>query len=506
MTNFFIDQHGCAKNQVDGELIVSLLIKKGYVQTFNPEQADIIIVNSCGFIESAKTESLNAVISARQMYPKAKILLAGCLAERYADELHENLTEADGFFGNGDIDQLYKVIDPMMAGERPVVVPPQQGVSNGEREMLLSFAGAAYVKITEGCNNHCTYCAIPLIRGQLRSRPAKDIIDEIKMLISEGVYELNLVGQDLAAYGTGVGDNVFGTGRTLLPPGTPGYVGLSASADDKTSESALCTLLKQISSLEGTFRVRLLYIHPDHFNADILPVIKNDSRILPYFDIPFQSGDDDIIKQMHRTGNVEQYKSIIKTIRNTFPESAIRTTFLTGFPGETEQAAENSKEFLREIKTDWSGCFPYSKEEGTRAAKMKNPVPEKVAQSRADALVEIQAEITRDSLARRCGKDYDVLIEEVLAQNPDNPDEGLAIGRAWFQAPEVDGSVVVHYDLSDVAQSNAVKSGRLITVHITSSGDVDLNGDFVCDSVLNATINKSKLTFAEDVAEKTAGL
>ena len=498
MLRFFIDQHGCAKNQVDGELMVSLLAKQGYEQTFDPAQADLIIVNSCGFIESAKTESLNAVMSARETYPKAKILLAGCLAERYASDLAESLPEADGIFGNGDIGQLYKVVEPLMAGERPVLTPPQKGVSDGEREMLLSFAGSAYVKITEGCNNRCTYCAIPLIRGELRSRPGKDIIDEIKQLIADGVYELNLIGQDLAAYGTGREDNVFGTGRTLLPPGTPGYVGLAAD-EKSTEESALCTLLKQISALEGTFRVRLLYIHPDHFNADILPVIKADERILPYFDIPLQSAAETTLHRMHRAGNAEKYRSLIAQIRDAFPDAAIRTTFLTGFPGETEEEHAESLAFLKEVKTDWSGCFAYSKEDDTPAARMKAQVPKKVSQARADELVELQAVITRERLSGRTGKDYDVLVEEVLAASSENPDEGLAIGRAWFQAPEVDGSVVIKYDRSDEKAVAAVQSGRVVRVHVSSSGDVDLNGEFVCDSPLSATIKQKKLNFAEDI-------
>ena len=500
MTKFFIDQHGCAKNQVDGELMISLLNKKDdYAQTFNPEEADLIIVNSCGFIESAKTESLNAVLSARQMYPKAKILLAGCLAERYASELKDSLTEADGFFGNGDLDQLYKVVEPLMKGERPVLTPPQKGISNGERNMILSFASSAFVKITEGCNNRCTYCAIPIIRGELRSRNAAEIIEEIKTLVSEGVYEINLIGQDLAAYGTGREDNVFGTGRTYLPKGTPGFIGLSDETNGR--ESGLCTLLRMISKIEGTFCVRLLYIHPDHFNEDILPVMKADSRFLPYFDLPLQSGDNGIIKMMRRVGTAEIYKTLIGKIRSVFPEAAVRTTFLAGFPGETEAAAENTRRFLDEIRTDWSGCFPYSVEEDTPAEKLPNQVDEKIKESRANALVELQAVITREKLASRCGKEYDVLIEEVLAENLESPEEGIAIGRAWFQAPEVDGSVVVSYDRSNPEEVAAVKSGRLVRVYISSSGDVDLNGDFVSDSPLNSTIQSSKLEFAQNVVE-----
>ena len=499
--------------------MISLLRKKNYVQTFSPDEADLIIVNSCGFIESAKTESLNAVMSARKQYPKSKILLAGCLAERYASDLAESLPEADGIFGNGDIGQLYKVVEPLMAGERTVLVPAQKGVCGGDRNVLLSFAGAAYVKITEGCNNRCSFCAIPIIRGDLRSRPADDILSEIKKLVSQGVYEINLIGQDLAAYGTGANDNPFGWGRTNLPAGTPGSEEGKAFPSATTSfpptpsagdapatpplvfESGLCTLLKKISALSGTFRVRLLYIHPDHFNADILPVIKADSRLLPYFDIPFQSGDDATILAMNRVGSQKGYISIIEKIRSVFPDAAIRTTFMAGFPGETETAFENTKHFLRTIETDWSGCFSYSKEDDTPAYDFKKQVPKKIADRRASELVELQVQITRKRLALRTGKDYDVLVEEVLSANADAPDEGLAIGRAWFQAPEVDGSVVIRYDRSDALAANAVQTGRLVRVHVVSSGDVDLNGDFICDSPLNQGIARSDaITFAEDVA------
>jgi len=497
---FFIDQHGCAKNQVDGELIINLLKKQDWEQTFEPNEADLIVVNSCGFIESAKTESINAVMSARQMYPKAKILLAGCLAERYANDLKDDLLEADGFFGNGDLSQIYKVIEPLMKDERPVLVPEQKGVCCGDRNLLLSFKGTAFVKITEGCNNRCSFCAIPIIRGDLRSRKASEIIEEIKDLVSKGVYEINLIGQDLAAYGTGAEDNCFGDGRTKLPNGTPGTQGLSENQTSSDSQSGLARLIKMISQIEGTFAVRLLYIHPDHFNEDILPVMKADSRFLHYFDIPFQNGDDAIIKSMNRVGSAQKYKALISKIRETFPDAAIRTTFMAGFPGETEESFENTKAFLRETSTDWSGCFSYSKEDDTPAYSFKKQVPHKIAEKRAAELVEIQAQITRERLKTRCGGEYDILIEEVLSQSEENPDEGLAIGRAWFQAPEVDGSVVVRYDRSNESENNDVQSGRLVRVKIVSSGDVDLNGEYVSDSPLNEKIAKSEaIEFAQEI-------
>ena len=481
---FFIDQHGCAKNQVDGELIINLLKKKDWIQVFEPAEANVIIVNSCGFIESAKTESINAVMSARQMYPKAKILLAGCLAQRYAADLKDDLTEADGFFGNGDLSQIYKVIEPLMKDERPVLVPEQKGVCCGDRDLLLSFPGTAFVKITEGCNNRCSFCAIPIIRGDLRSRNADEIISEIKELVAKGVYEINLIGQDLAAYGTGATDNCFGDGRTLFHEG----------------ESGLARLLAMISAIEGTFAVRLLYIHPDHFNEDILPVMQGDSRFLHYFDIPFQNGDDEIIKKMNRVGNRAVYKRLIEKIRATFPDAAIRTTFMAGFLGETDAAFENTKSFLAEIATDWSGCFSYSKEDDTPAYNFKGQIPKKIAEKRAAELVELQAKITKEALKKRIGQEYDVLIEEVLSESSENPDEGLAIGRAPFQAPEVDGSVVVHYDRSVQTEAAAVQTGRLVRVKITLSGDIDLNGDFVADSPLNEKIaHGDGIQFAQNV-------
>lgn len=474
MIKFFIDQHGCAKNQVDGELIITRLLNKGFEQTYEPSEASLIIVNSCGFIESAKKESLEAVYSARKQYPGAKILLTGCLAERYASVFNEALPEADGIFGNGNLDKIDETVDALFNGKRPVSVFKQEGVCAGDRKVLLSYRGSAFVKITEGCSNHCSFCAIPLIRGELRSRKAESIIQEIKELHSKGVVEFNLIGQDLAAYGTGEGDDVFGTGTFPLPEWKDGK-----NCGTKT-ESALAKLLKMISALSGKFIVRILYIHPDHFNRDILEVMKKDSRILPYFDIPFQSGCERIIKKMNRKGSAEEYQRLVSDIRSVFPEAALRTTFLAGFPGETDEDAEETLEFLKKIKSCWSGCFPYSREEDTPASSYKGRVPAKVSKSRADRLVNLQNEITEKQLSLHVGKTYDVLIEEIL-----EGDEGLAIGRAWFQAPEVDGSVVVRYEKELGNEKDFVKTGRFVKVKIESSSSVDLNGIFAGDSDLN---------------------
>ena len=445
MASFFIDQHGCAKNQTDGELLCTYLEKAGFKFTDNPKKANFIIINSCGFIESAKKESINAVYNARAAYPEAKIILAGCLAERYANDLYESMPELDGIFGNGDLSKITDYMKKVSAAYKKQTraapqVFPQAGVCAAERTRLFGFKGSAYVKITEGCSNNCSFCAIPLIRGAVRSRPSKEIVDEIKALVATGIYEINLIGQDLAAY------------------------------SDKNN--GLAELLEKISKVKGNFIVRCLYIHPDHFNLKILEVFKKDKRFVPYFDIPFQSGDDQIIKAMNRKGTAKKYVALVKAIRKELPQAALRTTFLTGFPGETDEAALNTQEFLKKIAPMWSGCFAYSREEGTAAYSFKNRVPVRTAKARATALEQIQTKITRASLEKYIGKELDVLIEEIIAPVED---EGLAIGRAWFMAPEVDGCVVVRYDADDKAQTDKIQSGIVVKVRILDCTGADLD-------------------------------
>lgn len=545
MINFFIDQHGCAKNQVDGELICSRLSACGYTQTFDAQKADIIIINSCGFIESAKKESLDAVYAAKYQNPNAKILLAGCLAERYADVFKTELPEADAIFGNGDIAKIDEVVAALTnnksladgklhtdeyiskTGQQVVLKPEQRGVCAGKRTHFLSYRGAAFVKTTEGCSNHCTFCAIPIIRGELRSRPAKEIIAEIKQLLAQGFYEINLIGQDLAAYGTGDSDDVYGDGKSECNRSEMG----KTSKVGAEKKSALAHLLDDISALQGDFRVRLLYIHPDHFNRDILPIIKRDNRIAHYFDIPFQSGSDKIIHAMNRKGTATEYKRLIDDIRAVLPDAAIRTTFLTGFPSESEEDALQTKEFLKSIQSDWSGCFTYSREEDTPAYDMKKRVPQKIAKARADELQKLQSEITAKRLRQRTGKEYDVLIEEVVntadaSENADDnaPDDAsdnlsggasdnntnFAIARAWFQAPEVDGNIVVRFDADDKEAALAIKSGNVVRVFADRENGIDLEARFIKpvhvasitqDVTNNIAKNTQRLYFAPEESE-----
>lgn len=447
MKKFYIDQHGCAKNQTDGELLAGFLTKAGFEFTENASLADFILINSCGFINSAKKESIDAVYNIKALYPKAKIILTGCLAERYSKELYEQMPELDGIFGNGDLSKITEYMNRMSSRTEPMV-SPQKGISCGDRPYLFNFQGSAFVKITEGCSNHCSFCAIPLIRGEARSRPLKSIISEIKKLVKNGVYEINLIGQDLAAY------------TTENTPGAP---------------SALKELLCAISELKGEFIVRTLYIHPDHFDTDILEVYKNDKRFVPYFDIPFQSGDDNIIRAMNRKGTAKKYISLIKKIKKELPGCAIRTTFLTGFPGETEEAALNTQEFLKAIKPLWSGCFTYSREEATPAWSFKPRVPARLAKDRAKILTELQSQFTAEYLSACVSKEYDVLVEELVSTE----EEGLAIGRAWFEAPEVDGSVVIRFDADDKEQCNAVKEGNVVRVKVLACTGIDLDARYI---------------------------
>ena len=269
-------------------------------------------------------------MDARKCHPKAKILLAGCLAERYADVFRTELPEADGIFGNGDLSLIDGTVQSLFEEERPVLTPPQKGVCCGERNTLLSFKGSAFVKITEGCDNRCTFCAIPVIRGELRSRNADDIVKEIKSLSDGGVKEINLIGQDLAAYGCGKTDDVFATGANwhdVIYKGLAAPISSDADFTKKHGYSPLHDLMVKISALEGDFKIRLLYIHPDHFNPDILEVMKKDSRFLPYFDIPFQSGDTQIIHAMNRKGSAESYEALVALITRAIQKRQTFTHF-----------------------------------------------------------------------------------------------------------------------------------------------------------------------------------
>ncbi len=422
---FYLDQRGCAKNQVDGEEIAARLEAAGHTWAASPNEADILIVNSCGFVNDAKRESIDAVLAWKRRFPDKKLLLAGCLAQRYAAELASELPEADGIVGNADLAAVLSAAEATVEGGRPVIVPEAApSIGTFRRNRLLDFPGVAHVKVTEGCSNGCSYCAIPFIRGPLRSRPVADVLDECESLLARGIRELVLVGQDLGAYGRDQG------GLQLLPE-----------------------LLAALSRRPGDFRVRTLYIHPDNFPRGILPLMRDDPRLLAYFDLPFQHASGRILRAMNRKGDRDTYLRLLDEIRAFLPDATLRSTFLVGFPGETEEDFAILRRFQDEAELDWLGAFAYSREEGTAAYAMKPRVPQRISLARKAAIEEAQVPITAKRLARFVGRELSVLVEEELAgkaheqENPQDmegdEDEALSLGRAWNQAPDVDGLTVL---------------------------------------------------------------
>ena len=452
---YYLDSFGCVKNQVDAENMMASLNRSGWAASEDAEDADLIIVNSCGFIESAKRESINAVLNWRRFYPKKKILLAGCLAQRYIKELSEELREADGFFGTENLAEIADAASKTMGAScsppphsqlPPVFGPtprPLRLASQGHRP-LLSAPGTAYVKISEGCGNNCSFCAIPLIRGGLKSRGIDEIVKECKTLLGREIKELCLIAQDSGSYGK----------------------------DNLSPNAGLPVLLKAISRLKGNFRVRLLYMHPDHFPLPILDIMEEDKRFIPYFDIPFQHASEKILKAMNRRGNAGIYLELIKTIRTRLKDSVIRSTFLTGFPGETGDDFAQLLEFQKTACIDWVGCFAYSREEGTAAYGMKGKVAKKTALERKRLVEEHQVLITEKQMDRFVGRDFAVLVEEKFdsaneCYTGDKNEPALYLGRLPCQAPEVDG-------VSVIFSSRPLELGSMIPCRVIGRAGFDL--------------------------------
>ncbi len=412
---FIIENLGCAKNQVDAEVMIAHLEAQGWTYVEDPDQADLIIVNSCGFIQTAKEESIQVSLDLKERYPGKKILMAGCFAQRNGSDLMESLPEVDGFFGNQALSRIGHAAEEVLSGHRPLYLPGAEEDSAGGEELprtrMFSYPGSAFIKISEGCGNNCTYCAIPLIRGGLKSRSIAEVTGEIKDLYSRGYREFNFVGQDLGSFGTDRGAGEFSA------------------------------LLAEISRLPGDFWIRLLYMHPDHFPLDMLDIMKKDPRILPYFDIPFQHGSERILRKMGRRGNKEKYLELLDTIRTALPDAVIRSTFLVGFPGETKGDGQILEEFQDKARLDWLGVFSYSREEGTAAADLQGEVTyrfqAKRRDRRRDRLMKRQQAITEARMDQFVDRTMMVLIEEAVEG------EELYIGRTYLQAPDVDGLTVV---------------------------------------------------------------
>ena len=372
--NLYIENLGCAKNQVDAEVLSCSLGKDGWILTDDAQKADLILVNTCGFIESAREESINTFFELRELNPKARIIVSGCLAQRYGQELSEQLPEADGIFGNRDLRQINAFVENL-SGKSRLLVPeyPDPDSEIYERKELFSYPGSAYLKISEGCNHRCGFCAIPLIRGGLRSRSMDSILDEARTLVARGVREINLIAQDLAAYGTDQG------GKSRFPE-----------------------LLRKITDIPGDFRVRMLYIHPDAFPFEILDMIRDNPKIIPYFDIPIQHASPSLLRPMKRMGDGASYTDLVGRIRNALPGCVIRTTIMLGFPGETDEDFGMVYDFVKTNRFNWMGSFVYSREEGTYAWDLTDEKTHaelsKVAAKRQKKLEKLQEKITAEHL------------------------------------------------------------------------------------------------------------
>ena len=436
--SFHLESLGCAKNQVDSELMIAALERSGWSLAPGPEAADVLIVNTCGFISDAKKESIETSLELKARHPGRKVIMVGCLTERYGQDLARQLPEIDGFLGNRDPAGIVDLVEGRLSQEAAAPgarQPPGSAPGHGqerERTRLLSFPGSAYVKVAEGCSNRCTYCAIPLIRGQLSSRDTESIVDEIKGLTGRGVRELILIAQDLGSF------------------------------DADRGKADLPRLLQRIGSLRGDFWVRLLYIHPDRFPDGILDVMEDDPRFLPYFDLPFQHASPAILRAMNRRGEPERNLALLARIRSRFPQAVIRSTFLLGFPGETDADFRHLLDFQRDARLDWLGAFTYSREEDTPAWAMPGRVPRGLAESRRKEIELSQVPITERALDSHLGKVLDVLVEERVEG------EEMCLGRAYLQAPDVDGLIVIR---------GSPAPGERVRVRLTRRNGVDLEGD-----------------------------
>lgn len=431
---FYIENLGCFRNQVDAEYIIASMEQAGYTHLESPEGASAIVVNSCGFIESAKEESLNTFFELREAYPQAKLILAGCLAQRYGEDLKADLPEADAIFGNRAPELLPQIMSRVQEGEK-VTWFPEEYAQAPRRQKFLSHKRSVFVKIAEGCIHHCTFCAIPKIRGSLISRPFDDVVKEIHELIDQGFFEINLIAQDLASFGL-----------------------------DRGKESELVPLLKEVLKKSGSYWIRPFYIHPDTFPEGLIELMQTDSRLLPYFDLPFQHAHGTVLKKMARHGNPETYLELINKIRTALPHAVIRSTFLVGFPGENTLEFQALLKFQEEAKIDWLGIFTYSREDGTSSFRLQTEEAyeksQKEAHKRRVVLERRQNEITAQALDRSIGRVVEVLVEEKVA------DSELYLGRSYMQASEVDGLIVLH--------GRNLQAGDVVMAEIFKRNGVDL--------------------------------
>ncbi|MBQ9941604.1 MAG: 30S ribosomal protein S12 methylthiotransferase RimO [Christensenellaceae bacterium] len=430
---------GCSKNRVDTEMMLGYLQVRDIEFTEDPSLADVILINTCGFIESAKQESIDTILEMAE-YKKTgslkALLVAGCLSGRYKDELAKELPEVDAFLGVNAYDDIAQALDSVLAGKKYACYGAPKADGDYLSRVLTTPSYTAYVKVAEGCNNRCSYCAIPYIRGNLQSRTVDDIEREVIALLARGVREIVLVAQDTTRYGWDLKDG------TDLP-----------------------MLLERLAPLPGLMWLRVLYCYPESITPRLLEVMAAHDNIVKYLDIPIQHLDDSVLKRMNRKNRFATTVDTVKAIRAAHPDFVIRTTLITGFPGETEEAFERLKKGVEELEFDRLGAFAYSQEDGTPAAEFEDQLPEELRSQRRDAIMAVQQPIALAKNKARIGKTYTVLVEG-------QDETGLYIGRSYAEAPEIDGNILISAD-------RMLTPGVFYPVVIRQADEYDLMGEMV---------------------------
>ena len=428
---------GCSKNEVDSSCMMSILDKNRYSVENDPQKADIIIVNTCGFIDAAKEESIDTILQMAKYKETGsckKMILSGCLAQRYPEELLKEIPEADGIIGTGNISQINDILDRSIDGERVIKVdninsPYLEGIKKEKVNIT------EYVKISEGCNNNCSYCIIPKLRGKNRSRRIEDIYEEVSYLAKNGAREIILIAQNTTDYGI-----------------------------DLYGRYSLSKLIKEISKINDIKWIRVLYLYPDHFTDELISEFINNDKLVKYVDIPMQHYSDHVLKLMDRHTDKEHIKNLIEKLRK-IKGLVIRTTFIVGFPGESEEDFNILREFINTYKFDKLGVFTYSREESTKANNLNEQIDEDVKEYRRDIIMEDQLKISERLLEDKIGQVLQVLIEEKIEDN-------LYAGRSYLDSPDIDGVIYVN-------SNKNLSINSFINVKVTSSMEYDLIGDAV---------------------------
>ncbi len=438
MTKIGFISLGCSKNQVDTEVMIHSLMAAGYAVTADESEADILVINTCGFIDSAKRESIDTIFEAVSLKEEGSlrgIVVTGCLAERFQDEIMTEIPELDAAIGVGSLSHIVEAVQAVEAAGRYSSFEDKMTCPLGGERVLTTPNYSVYLKIAEGCDNRCTYCAIPLIRGGMRSRPIEDIVEEAKRLEAGGAVELNLIAQDTSRYGL-----------------------------DLYGKYSLTDLVQAICRETNIPWIRLLYCYPDKITEELICEMRDNPRLLSYMDIPIQHINDRVLREMNRHGDGTLIRQTVEKLRREIPDVILRTTAIVGFPGETEEAFEELCSYLKEAGFDRFGAFPYSREEDTPAAALPHQLDEQTKQDRYDIIMATQLPISEERQAARVGKDLTVLCEgyDAVAK--------IHYGRSYADAPDVDGKVFFK-------SSRRIPAGTFVTVHITESLDYDLVGE-----------------------------